>query len=273
MFKKLTLFGWLILLTAISAVCYAQNWKTTKFDRAWLPISSVQMKAQVERNSNDAVGLYYIWHQDEFQHQQQAFFSALEDLRRTQPKNGVLMAMRCAVIEDSVFKGVPPFQISAQEWSSVPLHRNNLETAKKLSPGLWLNYLTEAKLISWEQGSGVNPKVIQQQVQLCRKAVSKAPALSFTNNQLAGYLATLSHYNKASDAEAISLYRKAQQATPRICGPSFGLLFHYRFNKPNKIEAQKAQKSVLATIPPSIKLTAKQRQFLQKQGVSVPAGR
>jgi len=116
----------------------AQSWKTTKHDAAWLPITTTEIQRQVGLNANDAVGLYYLWHRAQFQHQQPAYFSSLETLREKQPKNGVLMTMRCAVIEDSIFNGVRPIALPTQEWTTLE-HRANLETAKRMSPSLWLN--------------------------------------------------------------------------------------------------------------------------------------
>ncbi len=252
-----------VLLRSVNA----QSWKTTKYDAAWLPISATEVQRQVGLNAKDAVGLYYLWHRVQFQHQEQAYFSALDKLRQEQPKNGVLMTIRCAAIEDCIPKGVRPFSLPTQEWTTLE-RRANLETAKKVSPALWLNYLTEASLLTWEQGSGVEPKIISQQVRLCRTAIRLAPSLSFTNNAMTGYLSTLSFEKHEDDAGAIRYYRKAQQSAPRICGPSFGLAFHYRYNKPNAAERVKAQKAVLATIPPGIKLSPRLRQFLLKQGIT-----
>lgn len=248
----------------------AQPRKVTKYDSAWLPISATEVQRQVGLNAKNVVGLYSLWRHADFQHQQQTYFSALEKLREAQPKNGILMAIRCAVIEESAFRGVPPFAISSEEWSHLERRRANLETAKKMLPSSWLNYLTEAKLISWEQGSGVEPKVISQQVLLCRTAIKTAPMLPFTNNAMAGYLSTLSRQGKIGDAGAIRYYHKAQQLLPCICDPSLGLVSHYRYNKPNATERVKAQKAVLATIPPGTKLTANLRQFLLKQGITPP---
>lgn len=257
------------LLSCTNKKASAQTWKTTTYDMAWLPISSEEVIRQVGLNSKDAVGLYYLWHRAEFQHQQKPYFSTLEKLRKAQPRNGVLMAVRCAVIEDNVIRGVPSVSLPTDEWTTLG-RRANLEAAKKLESALWLNYLVEANLISDEQGSGVEPKVVSQQVKLCRSALKLAPTLSFTNNAMAGYLSTLSFEKHEDDSGAIRYYRKAQQLAPRICGPSFGLVFHYRYNKPNPAECKKAQKAVISTIPPGTKLTANLRQFLLKQGITPP---
>ncbi len=247
----------------------AQPRKVAVYDSAWLPISATEVQRQVGLNAKNVVGLYSLWRHADFQHQQQTYFSALEKLREAQPKNGILMAMRCAAIEDSIFRGTRPIALLTDEWTTLD-RRANLEAAKKMSPSLWLNYLSEANLITWEQGSGVDPKVVSQQIRLCRVAIKLAPNLSFTNNAMGGYLSTLSRRGNTSDAGAIRYYRKAQQLAPRICDPNLGLVFHYRYNKPNAAERVKAQKAVLATIPPGTKLAPHLRQFLLKQGITPP---
>ncbi len=268
MLRKLSLVV-LLFTSSLTNSASAQWWKTAKYDMAWLPMSKPEVQKQVGLNAKDAVGLYYLWHRAEFQHQQQDYFSALEKLRKEQPKNGVLMAMRCAVIEDSEFRDARPITLPTQEWTTLE-RRGNLETAKKMLPSLWLNYLSEAQLISWEQGSGMEPKVLSQQIRLCRTAIELALSLSFTNSAMAGYLSTLSRVKRDGDAGALRYYRKSQQLAPRICGPSFGLVWHYRYNKPNPAECAKAQKAVKTTIPPGTKLTIRLRQFLLKQGITPP---
>lgn len=273
MLKKFFLIVCLCRVIVTSSMAVAQSWQNTKCDTVWLPISSSEIKQQVRQNATDAVGLYQLWRRAQFQQQEQTFFSTLEQMQKEQPRNGVLLAVRCAMIEDSIMaKGYPQFKVAQKEWAPVQQRRVPLEVAKKMAPKLWLNYLTEAKLISWEQGSGIEPKVIRQQVSLCQKAVALAPALSFTNDALARYLSNLSRHTRQGDVEAIKYYRKAQQLVPGNCDPSFGLIFHYRYNKPNSVERKKAEQAVLATIPPGLKLSPRLRQFLAKQGISAPTG-
>lgn len=268
MFKKSFLL-WLSLALLPLHTALAQSWKAAKYDTAWIPITEAEVAKQVRENHKDAVGLWQLWRRAQFQKQEQSYFSALEQLRKQEPKNGVLDAVRCGVIETSILsKGFPQFKIAQAEWASSEQRRAELEKAKKAAPNLWLNLLNEAILISWEQGSGIDPKVVKQQVTLAGKAVALAPNLSFTNNALAGYLSNLSRRGQNSDKEAIQFYRKAQQAAPINAGPSFGLHFHYLYNKPDKDAAKKAEHEVLATIPPSVKLTPRLKQFLVKQGVT-----
>lgn len=272
MFKRCLLRA-MLLQVVLASSALAQNPKVAKYDTAWVPISSADLNRQIKTSTKDAAGLYQLWRRAQFQGQEQPFFSTLEQLRKEQPHNGTLLAMRCAMIEDSIMsKGHPQFQIAQEEWARVERRRAAVDAAKKMAPLLWLNYVTEAKLISWEQGSGVDPKVIKQQVSLCRVAVKLAPNLSFTNNSLGGYLSILSREEKYREVEVLRCYRKAQHLMPRNCGPSFGLIHYYRYNKPNVVERRKAEQAVLATIPPRLKLGTRQKQFLVKQGIVSPTG-
>lgn len=252
--------------------CTAQQWRAERYDPRWLPITDAEMRKQVRANARDAVALYRLYDRARYQYKEQPYFSALRKLTQEQPKNGAVLSMYCAVLmRSNVLYGFGQFrfQVDADEGGVENISRN-LEKAKKLAPKLWLNPITEAYLTLFN-GAGDDRERGQNAVALCRYAVRLAPHLSYTNKELGYALVNLTTYNKkAGFSEAVRYYKKAQSLSPANCDASFLLLNVYRFEVPNKTEAAKAAKAVLATIPPNVKLSEKLRQFLAKQGVTVP---
>ena len=265
-----------ILISAIFLVglfchsCLAQQWRKDRYDTRWLPITDTEIERQVQANSQDAVALYRLFDQARYQHKQQPYFAALQALKKKQPKNGVVLATHCAVLMDSNALygfGQFKFQVDPKEGNAQTIERN-IEVAKVLAPKLWLTFLVEADIAFFTNGDRLEGT--KQAVKLCRQAVELEPDLTYTNEKLGYYLSNLAREQKTSYEEATRFYKKAQQTAPVNCDAGFLLLNVYRFYKPNPAEAKKAAQFVLSTIPPSVKLTTREQQFLIKQGVTPP---
>ncbi len=248
----------------------AQEWKKARYDSVWIAITPSQIKMQLRQNQKDVVGAYQLWRRASYQGRSQDYFAELQRLQMEQPSNGRWLALRCAVIEESILYGHTSLLATlSQAERSYEVRRADLDKAEKMMPKLWLNFMTESNLISWKTGK-TDISVLRQQVAFSRKAVQLAPDLSFPRKNLAGQLSNLSFYGKTSDAEAVHQYQLARRLAPRNFAPALGLTFHYRYNHPNAVERKKAEAQVLATIPPNIKLSAPLLKTLTSNGITPP---
>lgn len=274
MLKKPVLIGALIIAFI---VCFntvrAQTWKTAKYDTVWTPITSAQIQSGVNANAKDSVGLYQLWRRSSYQAKALTFFNALKVSQKQQPNNAVLAAMYRAVVDESMLYGdvTVTKQLDMSEYRS-DVRRSRLEAAKKLDSKLWLNYMTEAKLVIWENANSNDPKVIEEQIRLTQRAIDLAPKVSFPYKQMGGLLSQMIQETGDSDAKAVLYYHKAEKLAPTNCAASFGLANHYRYVKPNVAERKKAIQAVYATIPPSAKLDLTLRKVLTSKGIPVPPG-
>ncbi len=269
---KITRFIVLLMFALSLKTASAQQWRTDRYDPRWLPTTNKEVARQVRvfSNNRDAVSLYRLYDRARYQRKEPAYFSALQEMKRNQPKNGVVLATYCAVLMDAnQLYGFGQYRFKAQPGEgSVQNIERNLAVAKKLEPKLWLILLTEADIANFSNGNDLEGT--QNAVNLCREAVRLAPNLSFTHQKLGYWLVNLARVRKMSNKDAVESYKKAQRLRPIDADTNFLLMNVYRFYEPNKVEARKTADAVLATIPPSVKLNAKMKQFLLKQGVTPP---
>lgn len=268
--KMNVFFSAILILCLLCNSCFAQQWRKDRYDTRWLPITDAEMTRQVKSSSHDAVALYRLFDRARYQHRQKSYFATLKQLKQQQPNNGVVLATYCAVIMESNTLygfGQWKFDLKPQDGTASAIQKE-LARAEKLEPKLWLIPLVKAELVF--VGYADRVKASQQAISLSRKAVALAPNLSFTHEKLGYYLVNLAQEKNSSYSDAVQSYEKAQKLLPVDSDASFLLL---NISGANSATNAKAQKAVLAGIPSSVKLTSKQRQFLQKQGVSVPAGR
>lgn len=263
-----------IALATAASLCHsasAQQWRRDRYDTRWLPITDQELQQQVSAGARDAVALYRLWGRARYQYKQETYFSALRKLKQEQPQNGVALATYCAVLMDSnTMYGFGQFKFRTDpDEGSIEDIRRNLEKAKALAPKLWLNYMTEADVALLSNGN--RAEATEEATRLCIKAVHLAPNLSFTNMKLGYALGNLAREQKSSRSRSARFYKMAQKMTPVNSDPGFLLLNVYRFYAPNPAEARQAGRAVLATIPPQVKLSTRQRAFLAKQGIKAPA--
>ncbi len=261
----------LLMAPLLSRSAWGQQWRTDRYDTRWLPITDDELKRQVRAGARDAVALYRLWDRARYQYKQESYFSTLRSLTREQPANGVALATYCAVLMDSnMLAGFGQFKFRTEPGEGTIEHiRRNLQKAKTLAPKLWLIYTVEADIALVTIAD--RNKATEQAVKLCYKAVHLAPRLSFPYMKLGYALGNRAAQGKAKRSQSARYYRIALKMAPVTTDPGFLLLNIYRFYTPNPVEARKAAQAVLKTIPPQVKLSERQRRFLAKQGVNVPA--
>ncbi len=260
------------LLSLTIRAANAQQWRIDRYDSRWLPITDKEMEREVRvfSNNRDTVSLYRLYDRARYQRKEPSYFSTLKQIKRDNPQNGVVLATYCAVLMDAnQLYGFGQYRFKADKGEgSVDNIQRNLAVAKKLEPRLWLILLTEADIA--ECSNGDRKEGTQNAVNLCREAVRLAPSISFAHERLGYWLVNLAGLRKQSYAEAVESYKKAQTLRPINCDASFLLMNVYRYYEPNPAQARKTAQVVLTTIPPNVKLDAKMRQFLLKQGVTPP---
>lgn len=269
--KSINVFSVLLLSLCFQTV-NAQQWRTDRYDSRWLPITDKETAREVRvfSSNRDAVSLYRLYDRARYQHKEPSYFSTLQEMRRKEPKNGVVLATYCAVLMDAnQMYGFGQYRFKAEPGEgSVQNIERNLAVAKKLEPKLWLILLTEADIADFSNGNELEGT--QNAVELCREAVKLAPTLSYTQQRLGYWLVNYAHKRRLPCAEAVKSYKKAQMLRPINCDASFLLMNVYRYYEPNPSQARKTAQAVLATIPPNVKLDAKMRQFLLKQSITLP---
>lgn len=252
-----------------STAAFAQSWKTQPFDIRWQSITDAEMTKAVETESNDAVALYRLWWAAIYQQKQEAFFSQLRKLKDSDPKNGVVLTVYCAVLEDCLHYGdMGKYQFSRTEKEKDPDYLiSELEKAQKLEPQLWMVYTTNADLVLLTKGPA--SVAAQEAVKLCRKAVTLAPDISYVHQKLGYALCAEAMSNKTAYTEAISEYEKASVQYPKDAGTGFLLRNAYKFYEPSEEKAGGAANYVLGTIPPGTELPLRLKKMLERQGIMV----
>lgn len=265
MLKQINLIFMLILCVALCDLAIAQDWKTAKYDVAWLPINKTQLQAAIHKNSKDVVALYQLWRRARYQKLSQAAFDTFRQLKNEQPTNVNLLAIYCMSIEQRVpDDGKPRFQATPQELD-VETRRANIERVKKLNPKLWMAYAIQGR---FEYNTTIFKA--EDQVRVYKKALSLAPNLSVTNNDYSNALTDFYFQKKQPFTNAIAYKVRAQKLLPVNCEPSLGLIMMYRWRVRNTSKEKQAAQAYLATIPPNTKVTPERRKWLAQWGVNVP---
>ena len=268
--KNCMIFLLLVYTCCMTQIGFSQQGHSDQYDTRWLQIENEEISQQVAKNSRDAVALWQLWWRTVYQDKQPVYFAALKSLKNKQPENGVALAVYCAVLmESNASYGFGQFKFKVEPHEGdIDSIRKVLAKAKKLEPKLWIVYTTEGQIALFSNGNQVEGA--KKYVNACREAVQLAPHISYANLKLGYALSNLAGLTDESYSEAVKFYRKAQKLKPVDAGPSFLLLNVFRYYTPNKLEAKKAEQSVLATIPPNTKLSPKSRQILESQKITPP---
>lgn len=235
-----------------------------RYDSRWIPISASEIQRQVRLNSDDPVKLYQLWWRSIYQRQKAPYFKALYDLKQRQRNNAVVISTYCSVLLESRENfGLPPSKLGQKDYDLDNI-RAMLQRAKELSPRLWSVYNAEASLALFEADSD------KKRFKAAQKAYKLAPLVSFTNQTLGYAYVNLSGDNRDGQYmnEAIFYYKRAQNLSPTNVGVRFLLLNVHRYYKPNPVEAKKAEKAILATIPPSVVLKPHLVQLLMRYKIA-----
>lgn len=265
MFKHINRILALLLCLALGNIAIAQDWKSAKYDTAWLPISKPQLQSAIRKNSKDAVALYQLWRRARYQKLTQTAFDTFRQLKNEQPANANMLAIYCMAVEQRVpDDGKPRFEATPQELD-VETRRMNIERLKKLNPKLWMAYAVQGR---FEYNTTIFKS--EDQVRIYKKALSLAPNLSITNDDYSNALADFYFQKKQPLTNAIAYRMRAQRLAPVSCEPSWGLIMMYHWHVPNAAKEKQAAQAYTVTIPPNTKFTPERRKSLAQWGIKVP---
>jgi len=240
----------------------------------WIPISGPQVQSLVKQNAKNALGLQQLWWRARLHKGVWYYMLALRDVTRSQPRNAVALSAYCAALFDccTEYAGSSNYNRAKADFGDdleIAGVRRRLEQAKKLDPNQWIIWLTESEMAARE--TGIVATLGERTEKLARRATQLSNN-TYSNSELAYALINRSLWDndKSYLSRAIIICKRAQTLQPHDPRPSFLLLSIYRDRLKNAAEAQKVKRSILATIPPHLKLNAASRNYLKVEGIAAP---
>ncbi len=225
--------------------------QTPTFDPIFMKIAPDNLKKELRRNDKDAEELVKLIRRSIESKQVETAFKTIDQMRREQPNNAVVLAAYAFVYDASLYQvRKRTGTIRERTPQEKQIRDSALQKAKTLAPKLWLPYTLEGfrtGYVFWKYDAGLD---------LLHRAVVLAPRLAFPNKQLAQVLQfAANNKGKWNDKvvthqQAAAQYEIALKLDPKSADVAFALFSIYDVDLKDKAKAAKAKRAFLSALPP-----------------------